>query len=103
MENTHDTIIFAIVVVIICVQLFFFLKNLKKIIAYKNIIVENDKLSLIELDIDDKELSNKVPDYFINNESSFEAPLSSDSQSTNEFIDEIEMGLDEHNDEKNNS
>ena len=97
MENTHNTIIYAIVGVIICAQLFFFLKNLKKIMAYKNIIVGNDKLSLIELDIDDDELTTKDPNFFINNESSFEAPLSSKSQPNGEPMDEIEVDLNQDN------
>lgn len=81
----HDTAIYTIVGIIICAQLFFFLKNFKKIMSYKNIIVGNDKLTLIELSIDEDEVTTQDPEYFINNESAFKVP------SVKEFEDNGEM------------
>lgn len=66
--NKQDTIIYAIVAIIICIQLFFFLKNFRKIMAYKNIISGNDKLSVIELSIDEDEITNLNPEELIENE-----------------------------------
>ena len=68
----HDSIIYLIVGLILCAQLFFFIKNFKKIMAYKNIIVNNEKLSVIELNIDEKQASNTDPDYFIENKKFFQ-------------------------------
>lgn len=70
--DTQDTIIYAIVAIIISIQLFFFLKNFKKIMAYKNIISGNDKLSVIELSIDEDEITKLNPEELIENESLYE-------------------------------
>ena len=69
--NNHDSIIYAIVGLIICIQLFFFLKNLKKIWAYKNIIASNKELSVIELSIDEDKVTTMDPEYFIENKNLF--------------------------------
>lgn len=88
MDNIHDKAIYTIVGIIICAQLFFFLKNFKKIMSYKNIIVGNDKLSLIELSVDEDEVTTQDPEYFINNESSFKV-TSPTSFENNENIDDL--------------
>lgn len=68
----HDIIIYAIVLLIICIQLFFFLKNFKKIMAYKTIIVPNKNLSIIELNIEEEKATRLDPEYFIENKESYE-------------------------------
>ncbi len=97
----HDTAIYTIVGIIICAQLFFFLKNFKKIMSYKNIIVGNDKLTLIELSIDEDEVTTQDPEYFINNESSFKV-TSATTFEKNGDTDEVSE-LSSENDEYNES
>src|SRR5690554_7051666 len=63
----HDTIIYVIVGIIICVQLFFFIKNLTKILAYKNMIARNTELSIVELDVDQDDIATKSPEYLLKN------------------------------------
>lgn len=78
--NKHDTIIYGIVGIIICVQLFFFLKNFKKIMAYKTIIASNEKLSVIELSIDEDQVATLDPEYLLENKRFYENQKIQDSQ-----------------------
>jgi|SRR5690606_1776455 len=87
---THDTIIYVIVGIIICIQLFFFLKNFKKIINYKNIIVNTDNLSVVELRIEEDKISNQDPDYLIDNKVLYTDKESLYDRNTREEIEETE-------------
>lgn len=71
MENTHDIVIYAIVGIIIGFQVFFFMKNFLKILAYKNIISSNEDLSLVELNITEEEVGLMEPEHFIKNKEQY--------------------------------
>src|SRR5690606_3001330 len=91
MNNIHDTVIYAIVGLIICVQLFFFLKNFKKIMAYKNIIISNEKLSIVELNIEEDNVSLLDPDYFLKNKELYASNKDIELEDTLEEIGDTEI------------